>query len=277
MKTILVLTDFSGAAKNAAMYTCQLASLLGGKVLLVHAFPFPLPVTVKPITEVQLEEAKKERMKQLKILAHELHESYPLLIKRRMIEGFLIEEVNKLVEQNEVDLVVMGLRKEGKLSRGIFGSVASFVIERSTFPVLVIPEGVCFKIAENIVLATDFLNLEDPLHLKPVRELAEIFNAEIKVLHVITKIHSLDTHFAIARLQMDRYFYPSPCSYHLEEGEDILESIEKFLDKERAGLVALISHRHSFWEKLLRGTHTRKLLFETNIPLLVIHDPQKDR
>ncbi|WPP49815.1 universal stress protein [Catalinimonas niigatensis] len=272
MKTIMTLTDFSVVAKNAAIYACELASLIEGEVMLVHAFPFPLPVPVKPITEKQLEESRKDRAEELRSLTHELHESYPVLMQHQMIEGFLLEELNKLITHDEVDLVMMGLRREDKLTRGLFGSVAAYVIEKAAFPVLVIPEGSRFKKIKKIVFATDFINLEDPLHLKPIRELAEIFNAEIQILHVFRKSHSIDPHFAIARLQMDRYFYPSHCSYHLEEEENILERIEEFVEKEDAGIVAIISHRYTFWEKLVKSTHTRKILFETSVPLLVIPD-----
>lgn len=274
MKTILVPTDFSDAAKSATDYACQLASLLQGEVLLVHAFPFPLPVAVRPIPWEQLEEIKKEVAIRLQNLAHELQERYDILVRHQEIEGFLADELEETVERQEVDLVIMGLRGAHRVTRGLFGSVVANVIEKAVFPVLVIPEAAQFKTIEKIVLATDFRGLEDPMRLRPVRELAELFEAEIQILHVVKKGHALDSHFAMASHQMDRYFYPASYSYHFEEEENVLESIATFLEEENAEIVAMVAHRHTFWDTLVKGTHTRKMMFETRVPLLIIPDPK---
>jgi nucleotide-binding universal stress UspA family protein len=49
MKTILVPTDFSEAAKNAAEYAINLAKVLNTKVTLFHVYHVPLPISEVPI------------------------------------------------------------------------------------------------------------------------------------------------------------------------------------------------------------------------------------
>ena len=48
----------------------------------------------------------------------------------------IIEEANK----HAVDLIVIGSRGLGKLSRSLFGSVSDYVVRRANRPVMVVPK-----------------------------------------------------------------------------------------------------------------------------------------
>lgn len=272
MKTILALIDFSEVAKNAARYACHLASLVEGELKLLHAFPITLPIPVKPKIKVYLEEIRKEKEEAMRQLAKELHKICTVSIQYEIMEGFMGVEINKMIAKHEVDLVVMGIKKEEQLTSEIFGGSVAFILSWVTAPVLVLQEGARFRNIEAIVFATDFFNMEDPMYLKPVREMAEIFNAGIQIVHVVKKNQVIEPNFPLAKLEMDRYFYPTPCTYHFEENDDVLKGIKKFTRQKDVGMLALVSHQHSLWEKLLKGTHTGKFLQTANIPLLIMHE-----
>ena len=59
MNTIIVPTDFSPAADNAAEYAAKLAQRLNASVLLLHVYQLPVPMTDYPVLMVTVEDLKK--------------------------------------------------------------------------------------------------------------------------------------------------------------------------------------------------------------------------
>ena len=60
----------------------------------------------------------------------------PVTIPGRAGEA-ICEEANK----HNTDLIVIGSRGLGKISRSLFGSVSDFVVRRANLPVVVVPKG----------------------------------------------------------------------------------------------------------------------------------------
>ena len=57
----------------------------------------------------------------------------------------------------------------------------------------------------------------------------------------------------------------------ITENDDIFEGIEEYIDKKDIDLLALTTHKRGMFEKLFDPGITAKMLFHTNIPLLVFH------
>ncbi|MCX6295413.1 MAG: universal stress protein, partial [Bacteroidetes bacterium] len=64
MKTVLIATDYSAAAKNASRYGIQLARILKAKVILLHAYQIPILVTEVPVI-ADFDEFEKESLRNI--------------------------------------------------------------------------------------------------------------------------------------------------------------------------------------------------------------------
>ena len=138
MKTILVPTDFSKSANNAALYAANLAKEMKARILLYNVYDFPIGVAgdyaVPLITPSEL---KKESENLLKKTAANLQKIAPIEIKCKAMMGAAIDEI--LAEERKASFIVMGMKGAGKLSELLIGSITTGVLKKTKKPLLVIP------------------------------------------------------------------------------------------------------------------------------------------
>jgi nucleotide-binding universal stress UspA family protein len=61
-------------------------------------------------------------------------------VRARVVSGTPADEIVRVAEETNADLIVMGVTPRGALGRRIFGSTAARVIRTANRPVLAIPD-----------------------------------------------------------------------------------------------------------------------------------------
>ena len=124
----------------------------------------------------------------------------------------------------------------------------------------------------SILYATDF----DDSDFKALRKLMTLirpFNMKIYCIHIASdtsntfdriKMESLKDH-----LMKEYGDYNVLCD--LIEHDDVLEGLEDYIDEKDIDMIALTTHKRGVFEKLFNPSLAKKMLFHTNIPLLVFH------
>ncbi len=132
LNNILFATDFSPAAEAALPYAIGLAKQYGGKVHGLHVrFPATYPI-VGPEAMPQVLEAAEE---QAKFEAKQLHEMLADVSHEvTIMEGDLWPVLNEIVEQQKVDLIVMGTHGRKGVSRALLGSAAEEIFRKASSP-----------------------------------------------------------------------------------------------------------------------------------------------
>src|ERR1700693_3503841 len=159
LKNILFATDFSLAAEAALPYAIGLAKQYGGKVHGLHVrFPATYPI-VGPEAMPQVIEAAEEQAKFEAQQMHEMLATVPHDVT--IIEGDLWPILNEMVEQQKVDLIVMGTHGRKGVSRALLGSAAEEIFRKSACPVLTVGPHVSQNTErrlamKQILFATDF-------------------------------------------------------------------------------------------------------------------------
>ena len=142
MPGIVVGIDGSATSKRALDWAMRHAAALHAPltVIAVHEVPKSywghIPVTGPPDEPVlaQLRVAAEEMTRQV---GSALGDAGPPSVKVRAISGFVVEE---LVEASkDADLIVLGQRAGGGLSRLVMGSVSSEVVQHTACPVVIVP------------------------------------------------------------------------------------------------------------------------------------------
>src|SRR5579872_6647746 len=144
MKNMLIATDFSPAARDAARYTMRLAEVFGSSVSLVSVYS-TLPVTVsESLAVVTTFDKRKTIVERLAAEASVLTpgaESVHTIAK----EGPRVESILAVAGQVGAELIVVGMKDEGRKTRRLFGSTVTGLARKTTIPILVIPEGFGFS------------------------------------------------------------------------------------------------------------------------------------
>jgi|SRR4051812_47675780 nucleotide-binding universal stress UspA family protein len=272
MKTILVPTDFSDAARNASEYAVAFAKEFGYKLLLCHIYHLPV-ISVPEEPLLVLDNPKVLRRNQLESLNEEaevLTKNFNIPIECRVSEGFAVDEILDIEKEIQPEFIVMGMETEGAFSELIIGSIATDVIRKTKTPILLIPEKAKFKKIDKITLAYDYKLKQEVEILAPLKELVKISNATFCILNVGKVDFEKDAEKAIASIKLENYFTDVNYSTYFTENEDFTAGVNSFIESSNTDLIAMIPHKHSFLERLFKETHTKKIAFHTNIPLLTL-------
>ncbi|MCC8425500.1 universal stress protein [Mucilaginibacter sp. UR6-11] len=283
MKTILVPTDFSAAADNAGRYALQLAKSLHTGIRLVHAFKVPIEVPGAAQVAWPLEDyssIKKQVTEDLSFLSGKLEQeeregsatgSYHPVVSYDSAVGTVKDIVRNQMDEQQLNLVAMGMSGEGGLSRFFLGSQSRDLIDAAPFPVLLIPKEAHFVPIRKIAFATD-LSLEDVEVIHSLVSLARYLNAEILIAHCADEKYASDGHVREAKdflaeitekAGYDHIYYRHVKSIDVEHGLDWLS------EHGQIDILSMVHHPRHFLAKLLTGSHTQAMARHVHIPLLV--------
>jgi nucleotide-binding universal stress UspA family protein len=271
MKTILATTDYSPAATNAVEYAAALAEYAQARLVLFNAFHLAIPATPAPLVLPDIDELITENQQRLQQLGDRLAREHTLQVSCHTGLTFFMEELNKLVEKEGVELVVMGMRGES-LTRKLFGSITSSVLQLGRYPVLVVPEEARHQGILRILFAikANYLSPRHSLRLLP--DIAQAYGAEVKILHVETPAEREHAENLVKAggTNMEKLLRGIKHSYAFIEDEDVLRGLERGIEENGADLLVMVPHKANFWEALLNKSHTRKMALHTHVPLLAL-------
>jgi nucleotide-binding universal stress UspA family protein len=268
---ILIPTDFSKLSKVAVHYAVKMAKKLDSEIILLNVvFVSATPrvmvaVKVKAIEDIMVDNAKQDSIQLIEELKAE--NSGKLNISYEIIKGHPVEDVvvSYAIHKN-IDLIIMGTKGATGLTKVLVGSNATAVINNSDIPVITIPEFARFNNLKHLVYATDFLNLNK--ELKMILPLAQLFDATIHVLHIVSSESrkNINAKTVVDKLQIK---YPK-ITFQVSINDDILEGIDEYLADTKADMLAMFTHEVTFFEKLFGKSLTRQMAFHTWMPLLTI-------
>lgn len=276
MKTILLSTDFSEAARNASVYAVEFAKAIQARILLYHAYHIPyvaatdMPnfVLVEPIDPVAL---KQQSLSRLKKEADVLTNNSAVQIDYITTEGFAVDEILALEKKENPDFIILGVEARGAISEFLLGSVATDIIRKAKTAVIVVPETARFKKITRIALASDYTLETGTTVLKPLKELAKIFNAKLYILNIIEEEEALEVNKAIVGRNMGNYFSDVPHSFHFPEDNNFVHGLNEFIRKHDVDLVVLVPHKHKLLDRIFNEGHTKKFAFQTPVPMLSLN------
>ncbi|AZA86641.1 universal stress protein [Chryseobacterium shandongense] len=283
MRTIVVPTDYSKPARNAAFYSLHLAAALKSNLHLCHAFGIPVESPMLGQTAWALYEypaLQEENSKELKKLGKALEEKSKALWGDEafpfhpsfyyVCEGRDVDQViNDTAEENKALLIVMGMNGAGMLTRFFFGSNSIKMINNTKYPLLLIPEGHKYKGLTKIAFATD-LNKKDIKIAQSLLNFAKYFDAELLITHIIQSNNEViqDQRYEHAKeiflKELEgRFCYNCIYSENIDYGLDILKN--KDID-----MLIMGHHYRSFFENFIQSSHAVRQAGELEIPLMVI-------
>jgi nucleotide-binding universal stress UspA family protein len=136
MKKILAAVDGSDASMHAVRKALEISDKLGAEVTLAHVVPHVFVPAEVPFDAGRLaEEAMKAGEALLAQAATELGRP---AIARVCLRGGPGEAISELAESGNFDLVVVGSKGRGAVSRVLVGSITDRIVHICKRPVLVV-------------------------------------------------------------------------------------------------------------------------------------------
>ncbi len=277
MNTILVPTDFSNTAYNAARYGLLLAKQLGaGKLVLYNAYQTPVIGDAMASTVALIDfdtyqqvsknglEAQKEELEGLDIEGVE--------IDTLSVFNFLVGGIDDVCKDVEADLIVMGITGASGIEETFIGSNTISVAKHTKVPVIIVPANASFTSIKKVLLTCDFKDVSSSLPTDAIASFLKDSRAELHVLHVekADKTHSNEAVFETVPLEtLLGQFNPQ---YHFVSCGNFAEGVDSFAIANEIDIVIVLPKKHGILDSLFHKSHTKALAFHSHIPLVVIHD-----
>lgn len=262
MNTIIVPTDFSPAADNAAEYAAQLAQQLNASVLLLHVYQLPVPMTDYPVLMVTAEDLRKGAEDGLGRTLEAAQKKYPGIsfqIESRL--GDVATEIEDACKERNAFALVVGTKDLRGFERFLFGDTTISLIKNSTFPVIAVPESSHVSVPQNMVLATDFTNAAD-IPTGTIAGIAGVLGANLHVVHVEEK----ESKYYPEELM--QAFAGINASYHAIKDDDVAEGLKHYVEQNNIDLVLVLPHKHNLYERLFFKGHTKGILHAMPVPVM---------
>ena len=279
MKKILLPTDFSSNAYNAAKYAislyeeeeCEFYLLNTYTPTIAHSRFMATAAVGKACDDV----VKTNSEKGLGMLVEQLENEYQNP-KHRFIAissfNLLVEEIKNIIESVRIDLVVTGTKGASGIDEVFMGSNTVRIIKSiKNCPVLAVPQYFDYQAPAEIAFATDFNRFYTSSELRPLLDMARSFRAAIRIVHVQYQIKAL-TEVQQFNLNMLRKYLSGVEHYvhTVTELNSVSKTLEVFAEELDIHLLAMLNYQHSYVEKMTREPVVKRLAFHTQIPLLVI-------
>ncbi len=269
---VLFATNFSDSCQNALNYLIDLIQSKSIKIDLIHVFDIPIAITSSmPYRAVEgmILEREKAMQEQLDDLRseippenrgrnHVIYGSYPAV------------EIAEVAHEEEYAFITMSLREKYSLTARMFGSVTAHTIQLTDVPVLAIPSGARFSGIHKILFPTAS---NDSDKLSEGEEQALAWIAEYSSLFQFAKIHLLNIQPDDGKDKVDVTYRHQPfddLDFTRSRAENIEDGILEFSQREQVELLAFYKPHRSFWERLFHTSHTRKMLYKSRTPLLLL-------
>ncbi|WP_372937260.1 universal stress protein [Seonamhaeicola sp.] len=272
-RKILLPTDFSDNSWSAVVYALKLFKNE------FCTFYFINSTTIKVSTLSNLsnklikamEDDAMRELLELKELAEACevgaNHNFQIILSSEDLKTAIKKSVNKL----NIDMVIMGTKGATGAKEFFFGSNTIRIIKKLKLcPVLIIPEEYDFVTPTQIAFPTDYNRYYSNKELKPLRELANLYDSKIRIMHINTEEELNDTqeyNLEALKSYLNNYEYTL---HWMPDYANKTTEINDFVEELKIDMLAMVNYKHSFIEKIINEPVIKKIGFQPNVPFLVI-------
>lgn len=291
-ETILIPVDFSKYSMKACEYGFKLANDMNARVVLLHVYFTPVYAASLPngdifnyqkqgfnreasIIHKQVEEKSNALIQELdRLVESDALPAINYIVKLR--EGIPEEEIVRYARRHNINLIIMGTRGSSQKKEDLIGSVTAEVTDRCDTTVLVIPENMVYKPFDQVKNIAFLTNL-DP---RDIIALDDLLHREIKINKcILTLVHITDENNRWDEIELGGIKenltkkYPElTVNYELiRSDKTFTDVLTNFVEDKNIELITLTSYRRNLFARLFNPSMARKMVFQTDLPMLVIN------
>lgn len=279
MRKLLIPTNFSTNSKNAIFYGIEIAKQLNKQIVLLQVIDiydtnFSEGYSIllsQNISSKMEQEAEAALTARYEIFQRELHERYPTNtpdVEFVQKKGNIIDEILTEATKDEIDMVLV----TGRSNINEISDINSKIIEKSLCPVWIIPPGVKFRTFKKVVYTTNY-KPKDVDTLKKFIQIAGSFQSEIHLFHMSINLEFIKQLMGrgFQEIVKDATNYNN-IELTVKQGVNLIRAIDAFAKKISADLIVMLKESDSYFHNIFTGSHTRKIVFQSEIPVLIYHE-----
>ena len=261
MKKVIVPVDFSDTSLNAARFAAQ---MFKGQddlhIILYHMFENEEDdVTTRNYLENIRTELLSKGDKNIECIT-ELGDDF-------------IDSLTRLAFQKSATMIVMGIAGKSELRQVLIGSNTLKMTDQNVCPVMIIPPDASFNEIKNVAFTSDFRNVSETTPVLFIKQVLQLFKPSLHIVNVDNQHYvSLTEEFQEERAKFLEMFKEYKPEFYFIGMNDFFEAVEQFVHDKKIDLIVTVPRYHSFLSRMIKGTHTKKLVFQSSVPILAVHE-----
>ncbi len=289
--TILVPVDLSENSFKAACVAANIATTINARIEFLYSYIDPYIAGKVQFTDSLSYDIGEAGDRQLiAVNARKLLENFSdrvrsamktgqipaIAIGQNVAEGVPEDAIIEYAKDNAPALIVMGTRGADKKDKDLIGSVTAEVLDEGRFTVLTVPEplSVDQSLKPRNILFMGNLDQDDILAIDMLYRLFGTTDASVTIVHLPGRRRFSTTAADKALRRLSDYCRANFNHYHFEtvpvRPDDGEKEFERLQEKYNFDLIALPNRHRNAFSRLLKPGLAHKILFRTDIPMLVI-------
>ena len=270
MKKIIIATDYSAEAENAADYAGAVAAKRGHELILFNFSEISIHVLNARVSGSAIDEILEIYHTNLNKAAQALSKKYNVKVTPHLASGNFYESLVACINQFEAAAVVMGMANKS-VEQDLLGNTTTSTIHKLQLPLLAIPITTKFHGIHKILFACDMEKGVEDKVLKNVHETATAFGASVEVFYVKNKIEELqgaEEAEETEHASIDKTFAGINYYYKNIQSRKIISAIQDEVKETKADLLIMAPYKYGFWDSMVHRSKTRMMASGNNVPLL---------
>ena len=284
---ILVPTDFTEHAYNAALIAASIASAHKLNLTFVNAYIGPhlsdnIQLTNALTYEFRESALQNEIISSAKRSMQQWVDRFkadikngiipPVRFSTKIAEGVPEEIILDEAKETQPFMLVMGTRSAARKEKELIGSVSAEVLDSCRFPVLTFPEGDYKFTSPSNILFFSNLDQEDMLALDALYRIFPQAKAHVVIVSITSRRRfgsseiSANALTEYCRKHFEQFTFSS-APVKLKTASDEVAQLQT---SNHFDLVVVANRRKSAFSRMLNPGLAHRLLFQTDLPLLMI-------
>lgn len=190
MKKILLTTNFSQKARNAADYAIRLLEEDHTRFLLLNAYELPFRPTELQISALQggIGLSAKKGLIEDQHRFSKVTKKYGTSMATTATFGGVSRVIANYAQKQQVDFIVMGTKGRNYFKKIFSGCHTYEVFKKTNCSLMAVPEGATFSPPNKIIFIPDLNQVVSRPALQPLLDIAQKFQTKITVLHLVNQI-----------------------------------------------------------------------------------------
>lgn len=261
MKTIIVPVDFSETSINAARYSTKLLTGHYGVTMVLFHF-------------CENEKEIPAATQNLEVLRNILRDTG--IVKTEILAvtgpGF-IHELDRMSREVEADLIIMGITGRSPIGQSLIGSNTLKMVEKKTCPVLIIPASGSYKEIKEVMLTSDFHNVEYSIPAQQIKNVLSRFRPNLQVMNTNEEHYvSITDEYKTEKEKLAALFAEFNPQFYFLSLPDVQDAIYQFAQDKNIDLIIIVHRESTLFSRLFAKSNTKKLAYYSTVPVLAVHE-----
>ncbi len=260
MQHVIVPLDFSQTSLNAAHYAFNMFKNRADVTLILYHF----------YTEGEDVATEKNYLDSLK---KEFAVSSTLTETVLESGDDFIDSLAAFAHIKGAFMIVMGLTGKTPLEQRFSGSNTLSITEKNVCPVLIVPEDAKYNAIKNVLITSEMKYVDETPTLLAVKKVLQEFKPSLHILNVDESHYvSLTKDFKEERDKMEALLAEFKPEFYFMRLHDFHEAVNMFTQDKNVDIIIIAPKYHSFFEKLFKTQHTKKMIYQSKVPVLAVYE-----